>query len=222
MWSFRPQKVSLVDPENALKGRSTPIESTWTHQVLQSSFTQHDCSLPPPPSCERLIVGMGCFWGAERLFWKQEGVLFTSVGYAGGYTPNPTYQEVCSGLTGHSEVVQIDYETDKVSLKTLLKLFWETHDPTQGMRQGNDIGTQYRSVIYYTTPGQRVEIMKSVETYQKLLDEGQVPQAMGTKISTEIKELEQYYYAEEYHQQYLHKNPNGYCGLKGTGVTCVW
>jgi peptide-methionine (S)-S-oxide reductase len=159
---------------------------------------------------------MGCFWGAERLFWKIPGVHSTSVGYAGGYTPNPTYEEVCSGRTGHAEVVRVIFDPTKVSYETLLKAFWERHDPTQGMRQGNDLGTQYRSVIYCTSDGQLVAAEASRARYQQALDSAQ-----RGAITTEIRPAPQFFYAEDYHQQYLHKNPEGYCGLGGTGVVCV-
>lgn len=220
MWGLH--KVNMVAKNAALKGRSIPIDPGNMHEVFQRAFTDYHVMDTPIYEQERLVVGMGCFWGAERLFWKQPGVIFTSVGYAGGYTPNPTYEEVCSGLTGHSEVVQIDFNPSETTLLSLLKVFWEQHDPTQGMRQGNDIGTQYRSVIYYTTPDQKEVIEKSKRGYQKLLDQGEAPQAMSLSISTEIEVLKQYYYAEPYHQQYLHKNPQGYCGLKGTGAVCPW
>ncbi|XP_072546245.1 peptide methionine sulfoxide reductase MsrA 1 [Salminus brasiliensis] len=164
---------------------------------------------------EKILFGMGCFWGAERRFWKIPGVFSTQVGYAGGFTPNPTYQEVCSGLTGHTEVVRVVYSSKDVSLEKLLKVFWESHDPTQGMSQGNDKGTQYRSAIYTYTPEQHDLATRSKEAYQKALKE------KGLRdITTEIRENVVFYYAEDYHQQYLHKVPNGYCGLKGTGVTC--
>ena len=165
---------------------------------------------------------MGCFWGAERLFWQSKGVVCTSVGYAGGYTKNPSYREVCTGLTGHSEVVQVDFDARQTNLKELLKLFWESHDPTQEMRQGNDIGTQYRSVIYWTDQSQINEIEASLEVFQTLLEQNKVPNAFSKTVYTEIKALGTYYFAESEHQQYLHKNPNGYCGLKGTGVQCIW
>jgi peptide-methionine (S)-S-oxide reductase len=159
---------------------------------------------------------MGCFWGVERKFWQQQGVYTTAVGYAGGYTPNPTYEEVCSGLTGHNEVVRVVFDPTVMEYSTLLKIFWESHDPTQGMRQGNDVGTQYRSGIYVYSPEQRAEAEASLEAYQAALSK-----AGFDKITTEIVDAPEFYYAEEYHQQYLAKNPNGYCGLRGTGVSCV-
>jgi len=162
-----------------------------------------------------LVVGMGCFWGAERKFWQASGIISTAVGYAGGYTPNPTYEEVCSGLTGHTEVVLAVFDSSQVSLADMLRVFWENHDPTQGMRQGNDIGTQYRSGIYYTSDEQRDIAVATRDAYQEQLTTA----GYGT-ITTEIAPLTEFYYAEPYHQQYLGKNPNGYCGIGGTGVTC--
>ncbi len=172
--------------------------------------------LPPFPSGHEVIVlGLGCFWGAERLFWELPGVHVTAVGYAGGVTPNPTYEETCTGLTGHAEVVRVVFDPARLDLTTLLRVFWEAHDPTQGMRQGNDVGSQYRSAIYATSETQRSEAERSRDAYQRSLD------AAGKgRITTEIALLETFYPAEEYHQQYLHKNPQGYCGLKGTGVSC--
>jgi len=182
---------------------------------------------PFPPGTELALFGMGCFWGAERCFWQQRGVYSTSVGYAGGFTPNPTYQEVCSGLTGHAEVVRVVFDPAGISYDALLRVFWESHDPTQGMRQGNDVGTQYRSAIYTTTPAQRAAALASREAYQKAL-----AQAGHGEITTEIADARpddpegqapgalRFYFAEPYHQQYLDKNPGGYCGLGGTGVAC--
>ena len=168
-----------------------------------------------PEGAQRIIFGMGCFWGAERKFWELEGVWTTAVGYAGGETPNPIYEEVCSGLTGHTEVVLVTWDPAMLSLDALLRTFWESHDPTQGMRQGNDIGTQYRSCIYVSDPAQKAEAEASREAYQARLD------AAGYgRITTEIREAPPFYYAEAYHQQYLAKNPRGYCGLGGTGVSC--
>jgi peptide-methionine (S)-S-oxide reductase len=175
----------------------------------------HRITPPFPANLERIVFGMGCFWGAERLFWRLSGVYSTAVGYAGGFTPNPTYKEVCSGQTGHTEVVQVVYDPAVISLKQLLKVFWEAHNPTQGMRQGNDTGTQYRSAIYATAPEQLAEAQNSAELYQQKLTRS----GLG-KITTEIGELDNFYYAEDYHQQYLEKNPDGYCGLRGTGVAC--
>lgn len=170
---------------------------------------------PWPLNMQTLVVGMGCFWGAERIFWRTPGVHSTSVGYAGGYTPNPTYEEVCSGLTGHTEVVMVVFDASAVSVTDMLRVFWENHDPTQGMRQGNDIGTQYRSAVYFADDAQRVAAESTRDAYQeRLTAAGYGP------ITTEIAPLGDYFYAEPYHQQYLGKNPNGYCGIGGTGVTC--
>lgn len=170
---------------------------------------------PWPANMQTLVVGMGCFWGAERIFWRTPGVHSTSVGYAGGYTPNPTYEEVCSGLTGHTEVVLVVFDASTVSATDMLRVFWENHDPTQGMRQGNDIGTQYRSAVYFADETQRVAAEATRDAYQERLTAA----GYGT-ITTEIAPLGDYFYAEPYHQQYLGKNPNGYCGIGGTGVTC--
>lgn len=170
---------------------------------------------PWPDNAGTLVVGMGCFWGAERKFWQASGIISTAVGYAGGFTPNPTYEEVCSGLTGHTEVVLAVFDASQVSLADMLRIFWENHDPTQGMRQGNDIGTQYRSGIYYASDEQRDIAVATRELYQEQLTKA----GYGT-ITTEIEPLTAFYYAEPYHQQYLGKNPNGYCGIGGTGVTC--
>jgi peptide-methionine (S)-S-oxide reductase len=170
---------------------------------------------PFPPATELALFGMGCFWGAERCFWKHPGVYSTSVGYAGGFTPNPTYEEVCSGLTGHAEVVRVVFDPAVISYRALLRVFWESHDPTQGMRQGNDVGTQYRSAIYCYGATQRAAAEASRQAYQRALAE-----AGREEITTEIADAPEFYYAEEYHQQYLAKNPGGYCGLGGTGVRC--
>jgi peptide-methionine (S)-S-oxide reductase len=170
---------------------------------------------PWPAGVETLVVGMGCFWGAERKFWQAAGVHSTSVGYAGGYTPNPTYEEVCSGLTGHAEVVMVAFDTARTTLEAMLQVFWENHDPTQGMRQGNDVGTQYRSAVYFANEAQRAAAEQSREVFQAAL-----ARAGYGDITTEIAALRDFFYAEEYHQQYLGKNPNGYCGLGGTGVSC--
>jgi len=170
---------------------------------------------PWPTGVETLVVGMGCFWGAERKFWQADGVFSTSVGYAGGYTENPTYEETCSGLTGHTEVVMVAFDTARTSLDAMLRVFWENHDPTQGNRQGNDVGTQYRSAIYFAGDAQRAAAEASRATFQAALTK-----AGYGDITTEISPLRDYFYAEEYHQQYLGKNPNGYCGLGGTGVSC--
>lgn len=175
----------------------------------------HPLRPPFPDGMELALFGLGCFWGAERKFWQLEGVFTTAVGYAGGLTPNPTYREVCSGLTGHNEVVRVVYDPQQIRYETLLKVFWESHDPTQGMRQGNDVGTQYRSGIYVYSPEQRQLAEASRDAYQVLLSQA----GFGT-ITTEILDAPVFYYAEDYHQQYLAKNPNGYCGLGGTGVSC--
>ncbi|WP_248745321.1 peptide-methionine (S)-S-oxide reductase MsrA [Pseudomonas sp. MWU12-2037] len=203
-------KNVLPTKEQALPGRETPMS------VPEKHFVNGNPLLGPfPGNVEFAIFGLGCFWGAERRFWQREGVYSTSVGYAGGFTPNPTYEEVCSGLTGHSEVVLVVYEPEIVSYEQLLALFWELHDPTQGMRQGNDIGSQYRSVIYATKPDQLEAALKSKQLYQAELSKA----GHGT-ITTEIDEAPTFFYAEAYHQQYLAKNPEGYCGIRGTGVTC--
>jgi peptide-methionine (S)-S-oxide reductase len=204
------KKASLIRPEDALPGRATPIPVPPRHEVLGTPLVG-----PWPDGLEVAYFGMGCFWGAERLFWKIPGVYSTAVGYAAGYTPHPTYKEVCTGQTGHSEVVQIVFDPAKVSYEVLLKAFWEHHDPTQGMRQGNDVGTQYRSGIYFTSPAQEAAARASLADYQARLSAA----GLGT-ITTELLPAPTFYYAEDYHQQYLHKNPNGYCGLAGTGVSC--
>jgi methionine-S-sulfoxide reductase len=204
------RKDILVDPSAALPGRDTPLSLDPQHYVNGRSM------LPPFPAGHEVIyVGLGCFWGAERLFWQQPGVYVTAVGYAGGYTPNPTYREVCTGQTGHAEVVMVVYDPSEISLETLLKVFWEAHDPTQGMRQGNDIGTQYRSTLYPTSAAQLAVVEASKEAYQAALT-----RAGLRAITTEIRMAPAFYYAEDYHQQYLAKEPNGYCGLRGTGVSC--
>jgi peptide-methionine (S)-S-oxide reductase len=208
---FGRDKTRMVEPSQALPGRPDPIPVPTMHAV----FTDRRIVRPFPEGMRTAVFGMGCFWGAERLFWRTPGVYSTAVGYAGGYTPNPTYEEVCTGRTGHAEVVLVVYDPAVVSYPALLKVFWEGHDPTQGMRQGNDLGTQYRSTIYLTSPDQREEAESSLASYQSALDRG----GHGT-ISTEIADLPAFYYAEDYHQQYLHKVPNGYCGLGGTGVSC--
>ena len=204
------EKMRMVSPEEALPGREEPIP-TATHHFVSGRPLKG----PYPEKSETCYFGMGCFWGAERLFWQVPGVWVTAVGYQGGYTPNPTYEEVCSGRTGHAETVMVVFEPDKVAFEELLRLFWESHDPTQGMRQGNDIGTQYRSAIYTTTPEQLDAALRSKEAYERALK----AREMGP-ITTEIREAPPFYFAEEYHQQYLAKNPGGYCGLRGTGVPC--
>jgi peptide-methionine (S)-S-oxide reductase len=211
MWKIlNPNKLKMPSPEEALPGRSTRIPVPKKHFVNGAPLEP-----PFPEGLEQAVFGLGCFWGAERKFWQTPGVYSTSVGYAGGHTPNPTYEEVCSGRTGHTEVVRVVYDPKQVSFETLLKVFWESHDPTQGMRQGNDMGTQYRSAIYWYTDAQRTATLASRDAYQKVLN------AAGYgSITTELRDAPEYYYAEDYHQQYLAKNPNGYCGLGGTGVSC--
>ena len=204
------RKIKPVDPAEALPGRSTPMPVTEAHRVLG-----HPLTPPFPDGYERAIFGMGCFWGAERLFWQLPGVWTTAVGYAGGYTPNPTYEETCTAKTGHAEVVLVVYDPAQVAYEKLLAIFWEEHDPTQGMRQGNDVGTQYRSLIGTTRPAQAEAAARSRAMYQERLT------AAGRgDISTELVDDPTFYYAETYHQQYLDRVPNGYCGLQGTGVSC--
>lgn len=204
-------KEQLISSENALQGRSEYLfPVAIPHRVLGGELTE---VMHYP---HKIILGLGCFWGAERLFWQQPGILQTAVGYAGGYTPFPTYEEVCSGQTAHTEVVAIAYDPEKISLKQLLALFWESHDPTQGMRQGNDRGTQYRSAIYCQSEDDLNAARASSVSFQVKLGEA----GLGL-ITTEIALLDKFYFAEPYHQQYLDANPNGYCGLKGTGVTCI-
>ncbi len=204
------KKLKLPTQAEALPGRSTAMPVPQRHYVNGNPLKP-----PYPEGLAQVIVGMGCFWGAERKFWQQEGVFVTAVGYAAGLTPNPTYQEVCSGMTGHNEVVHVVFDPQVISFAQVLKVFWEGHDPTQGMRQGNDVGTQYRSGIYTFGEAQRREAEASRDAYQKALS------AAGYgKITTEILDAPEFYYAEEYHQQYLAKNPNGYCGLGGTNVAC--
>jgi peptide-methionine (S)-S-oxide reductase len=200
----------MVTAEDALPGRSEPMPVPERHEVLGTPLTP-----PFPEGLEQAVVGMGCFWGAERVFWRAPGVYTTAVGYAGGYTPNPTYQEVCSGRTGHTEAVLVVFDPKVTSYEEILKLFWENHDPTQGMRQGNDIGTQYRSAVYFMNDAQREAAEASRDMFQR-----ELTQAGHGEISTEIAPSGPFYYAEDYHQQYLAKNPNGYCGLGGTGVVC--
>lgn len=204
-------RTSLIEPSAALPGRPEPLIVTNRHAVLGTPIKP-----PFPAGLKRLIVGMGCFWGAERQFWTLDHVYTTAVGYAGGFTPNPSYEEVCSGLTGHTEVVLVVYDPAKLSLDRLLRVFWESHDPTQGMRQGADIGTQYRSAIYVEDETELARARESRARYQEALTAAGVRGA----ISTELELAPPFYYAEDYHQQYLAKNPNGYCGLGGTGVAC--
>ncbi|HEV8396622.1 MAG TPA: peptide-methionine (S)-S-oxide reductase MsrA [Vicinamibacterales bacterium] len=202
--------LRLPRPEQALPGRSNEMPVPASHYV-----NGHPIAPPFPAGLEQAVFGMGCFWGAERKFWQAPGVYSTAVGYAGGYTPNPTYREVCSGMTGHTEVVLVVFDPKVTSYDEILKVFWENHDPTQGMRQGNDVGTQYRSAIYTSSDEQREKALASKEMFQDRLV------ASGfDRITTEIAPAPPFYYAEDYHQQYLAKNPNGYCGLGGTGVSC--
>jgi len=202
------KKLVLPRPEEALPGRATPLPVPEKHFVKGTRLTP-----PFPAGMELALFGMGCFWGAERKFWQVPGVYSTAVGYAAGFTPNPTYQEVCTGMTGHNEVVRVVFDPQQVSYAELLKIFWENHDPTQGMRQGNDVGTQYRSGIYVYSPQQRALAEQSRDVYQQVLS------AAGYgPITTEILDAPEFYYAEAYHQQYLAKNPGGYCGLGGTGI----
>jgi peptide-methionine (S)-S-oxide reductase len=204
------KKSEMVTPEEALPGRGEAMPVPERHEVLGTP-------LEPPfrDGLEQLVVGMGCFWGAERVFWQADGVYTTAVGYAGGYTPNPTYEEVCSGRTGHTEAVLVVFDPAVVPLDGVLRLFWEGHDPTQGARQGNDVGTQYRSAVYWANDEQREAVEASRAMYQ-----AELARAGYGEITTELTAAGPFYYAEDYHQQYLAKNPNGYCGLGGTGVSC--
>jgi len=204
------KKADLVTPEEALPGRATPLPAPERHEVLGTSLQP-----PFPEGLDQIVVGMGCFWGAERVFWQADGVYTTAVGYAGGYTPNPTYEEVCSGRTGHTEAVLVVFDPAVLPLEGVLRLFWEGHDPTQGMRQGNDRGTQYRSAVYWANDAQRAAAESTRAMFQ-----AELGAAGYGEITTEIAESGPFYYAEPYHQQYLAKNPNGYCGLGGTGVAC--
>jgi peptide-methionine (S)-S-oxide reductase len=209
MFLFR-DKSEMVEPRDALAGREEQMAVPERHAVLGTPLRP-----PFPEGFETAVFGLGCFWGAERVFWQAPGVYTTAVGYAGGYTPNPTYEETCSGRTGHTEAVLVVYDPAKTSDEELLKLFWEGHNPTQGMRQGNDAGTQYRSAAYYANDEQRAAIERSRAMFQDELE------AAGYgEITTEVAPAGEFYYAEPYHQQYLQKNPNGYCGLGGTGVCC--
>ncbi len=209
MWRTGP-KAQMIDPDRALAGRDTPL------RVPERHFVNGNRIVPPfPAGLQTAIFGMGCFWGEEKMFWQVPGVYSTAVGYAGGYTPNPTYEETCSGLTGHAEVVLVVYDPGRVSYEELLRHFWESHDPTQVMRQGNDVGTQYRSAIFTTTDEQMAAALASKEVYQKELSR----HGYGA-ITTEITPAGPFYYAEDYHQQYLAKNPYGYCPDHGTGVAC--
>jgi peptide-methionine (S)-S-oxide reductase len=207
---FTRKQSNMVDAESALPGRATEMPVPAKHEVLGTPLKG-----PFPTGVETAVFGMGCFWGAERIFWEAPGVYTTAAGYAGGFTPNPTYEEVCSGRTGHTEVVLVAFHAEQTSMEEMLKLFWEGHDPTQGMRQGNDLGTQYRSSIYWHGDAQQATAEASREAYQAMLT-----QTGHGEITTEIAPAGPFYYAEDYHQQYLAKNPNGYCGLGGTGVSC--
>ena len=207
---FFEKKTRMPGREDALPGRAERMPVPESHFVNGARLTP-----PFPDGVERALFGMGCFWGAERKFWTLPGVYSTAVGYAAGFTPNPTYREVCTGMTGHNEVVLVLFDPKRVSYGELLRTFWENHDPTQGMRQGNDVGTQYRSGIYYFDEAQRAEAERSRDAYQRQLGD-----AGYGAITTEIVPAPEFYYAEEYHQQYLAKNPGGYCGLGGTGVSC--
>src|ERR1700686_2168730 len=207
---FGRRNPDMVDPASALSGREQTMTVPPHHEVLDTPLLA-----PFPDGIEQAIFGMGCFWGAERIFWQAQGVYTTAVGYAGGHTPNPTYEEVCTGRTGHTEAVLVAFDAAATSYAGMLKLFWEGHDPTQGMRQGNDVGTQYRSAIYYLSETQREQARESLASYQRMLSA-----ACHGQITTEIAPAGPFYYAEPYHQQYLAKNPGGYCGLGGTGVSC--
>ena len=200
----------MPTPDTALPGRKEVLQVEATHFVNGRTIFE-----PFPEGMKQIVLGLGCFWGAERAFWTLDGVYVTSVGYAGGFTENPTYDEVCSGMTGHTEVVMVVYDPNKIGLRKILQVFWEKHDPTQGMRQGNDLGTQYRSAIYYFDEEDRQVIDSSKSEYEQALDK-----AGYGAITSEVKPAGPYYYAETYHQQYLAKNPGGYCGLGGTGVSC--
>ena len=207
---FAGKKLEMPAPADALPGRATPMPVPDRHFV-----NGHPIAPPFPDGMQLARVGMGCFWGAERRFWQTDGVYSTAVGYAGGYTPNPTYEEVCSGRTGHTEVVRVVFDPTRVDYDAILRVFWDSHDPTQGMRQGNDVGTQYRSAIYVADDAQRRAAEASREAFQ-----AELRTADYGDITTEIVGAGEFYYAEDYHQQYLAKNPNGYCGLGGTGVSC--
>ncbi|WEK03904.1 MAG: peptide-methionine (S)-S-oxide reductase MsrA [Candidatus Devosia phytovorans] len=207
---FKSKPTTIPSAAEALPGRSVVMSVAPEHFVNGQSLKG-----PYPDDAETIYLGLGCFWGAERLFWQLPGVIVTAVGYQGGSTPNPSYEEVCSGQTGHTEAVKVVYDPKQISLDKLLKVFWEEHNPTEGMRQGNDVGTQYRSAIYTTTPEQAAVVEQSRDAYQAALSK----QGLGA-ITTEVAEAQEFFYAETYHQQYLAKNPRGYCGLQGTGVSC--
>jgi len=208
-WFSGPIKARMPSPDQAPKGRAESIQVPESHFVLGTPLDA------PFLAYQRVVVGMGCFWGAEKKFWQANGVYSTAAGYAGGYTPNPTYYEVCSGLTGHTEAVQVIYDQTKISFESLLQIFWENHDPTQGMRQGNDVGTEYRSAIYTYSEDQLDQARKSKSAFQAQLNESGFDE-----ITTEILPASEFYFADHHHQQYLAKNPGGYCGLGGTGVSC--
>ena len=208
--SWFNHNIEMPTADSALPGRADAIPLSGTHYVRGTSIRP-----PFPEGTELAVFGMGCFWGAERLFWQLDGVVTTAVGYAGGFTPNPTYEETCSGRTGHAEVVLVAFDPRRIGYEDLLKIFWEGHDPTQGMRQGNDVGSQYRSAVYWHDEMQRKAAEVTRDRYQD-----QLSAAGYGPITTEIAEAGEFYYAEEYHQQYLAKNPNGYCGIGGTGVAC--
>ncbi len=214
MWFTDARKLTIPTKDQALPGRDAAMPVPDRHFVLGTPL------VPPfPDGLRRAVFGMGCFWGAERKFWQLDGVYTTAVGYAGGHTPNPTYEEVCSGRTGHAEVLLVVYDPKKISYDELLKVFWESHDPTQGMQQGNDVGTQYRSVVYLVDEAARDEQRRAIEASRDAYQD-QLARAGYGAITTEIREVPDFYYAEAYHQQYLAKNPGGYCGIGGTGVSC--
>ena len=200
----------MITPEAALAGREAPMEVPPAHAVTGNPMVE-----PFPQGYETAVFGLGCFWGAERVFWQTPGVYSTAVGYAGGFTKNPTYEETCSGQTGHTEAVLVVFNPEEISYESLVGVFYENHDPTQGMRQGNDTGTQYRSAAYFNSPSQESSLAAITEMFQQRLTD-----AGKGEITTEIKPAGEFFYAEDYHQQYLHKNPNGYCGIGGVGVTC--
>ena len=210
MFGWMQRKLEMPTADAALPGRAAPLAVPETHHV-----NGHAMNPPWPDGMQLALFGLGCFWGAERRFWELPGVHVTAVGYAGGHTPNPTYEEVCSGQTGHNEVVQVVFDPARITYAALLRAFWETHDPTQGMRQGNDIGTQYRSAIYTLDDAQQNVARQSLAAYQ-----AELTAAGHGQVTTEILPLDTFYYAEDYHQQYLAKNPGGYCGIGGTGVSC--
>ena len=208
---FELRKTAVISPARALPGRAAPIPTAERHFV-----NRHALKPPFPESMREAVFGLGCFWGAERKFWQQTGVYVTAAGYTGGFTPNPTYEEVCTGRTGHAEVVRVVFDPRLASYEQLLKVFWEAHDPTQGMRQGNDVGTQYRSCIFTLNDAQQKAAEATLRSYQQRLKAAGYP-----PITTEVRPAGDFYYAEDYHQQYLAKNPDGYCGLGGTGVRCA-